>query len=115
MSLDIYLVTPTRCPHCGGTVGEEAEVYSANITHNLHPMWREAGVDDALYQSEGETAASILPMLRAGVEMMEYDPQRFKRHDSPNGWGLYVNALPWLKRLAEACEEHPTAIIRVSK
>jgi hypothetical protein len=86
-----------------------------NITHNLAPMWHAAGCYDALYESDGKRAQSIVKRLRAALVRMETDPDAFKRHDAPNGWGLYENAVPWLRRLLAACEEHPNATIRVSK
>lgn len=108
LSLDIYLVDDL-CPHCArGT-----ESFAANITHNLVPMWSEAGVYEALYESGGRLARDILPALRSGLESMEADPPRFRLLDSPNGWGLYENAVPWLRRLVAACEDHPNAKVRV--
>lgn len=45
MSLDFYIeeIRPTA-------------VYWRNITHNVVPMWKRAGVYDALYKSEGQLA-----------------------------------------------------------
>lgn len=91
------------------------EVFEANITHNLIGMWTEAGVYNALYWSAGKLAREIIPELEAGVLAMESDPERFKAFNSPNGWGLYKNALPWLKKYLSACRENPDALIRVSK
>ena len=114
MSLDIYLTAPKRCPHCNNDL-PEIRPYSANITHNLHAMWREAGCEDALYESAGKKAADILPTLDAAIAAMRADPPRFERHNAPNGWGLYKHALPWLVELAEACRKSPEAEIEVSR
>jgi hypothetical protein len=104
MSLDVYLeeVQPT-------------EVFEANITHNLTSMWGAAGVYVALYESEGKHAKEIIPALEAGVAAMEEDPAKFEAFNSPNGWGLYKNALPWLRKYLAACREHPDATIRISR
>jgi hypothetical protein len=91
------------------------ERFDANITHNLVPMWREAGCADALYENDGKTAGGILPALEAAVVAMRSDPARFMKHDSPNGWGLYEHALPWLEKLTNACRLHPDFIVRVSR
>lgn len=104
MSLDIWL-----------TAKVEATVVDKNITHNLGKMWEEAGIYDALYNSEGQTALSVLPILHEGLKRMISDPDKFKKFDSPNGWGMYKHALPWLSELIAGFEEHPEGVIWVSK
>jgi hypothetical protein len=104
MSLDIYLSAVV-----------ELEVVSKNITHNLTPMWREAGVYYALYDSEGETAAEILPVLEKGLIKMLADPEKYKKLDSPNGWGTYEHAVPWLTELIAEFKKYPQGMISVSK
>ena len=106
MSLDIWL-TGAACAACGRD-GEE--FYTGNVTYNLGAMWAEAGVKDALYEAEGHTAEELLPAFRDALELMESDPPRFEKHDSPNGWGNYVGAVRFLRELVGACEAHPTAI-----
>lgn len=125
MSLDFHLyeaTTPERrvvpCPHCGQPTEEAVEpavLFSTNITHNLGPMWREAGVRDALYESNGKPAADVIPALAEGVAAMSRDPARFRKFNASNGWGTYDDALPWLRNVLAACKEHPTAIIRISR
>jgi len=104
MSLDFYLqrVQPT-------------DVFDANITHNLSKMWSEAGCYKALYQSEGKTAQEVLPDLLKALDDMERRPEYFRQFDAHNGWGTYEHALPWLRKLVDACNEYPDATIRVSK
>lgn len=104
MSLDISLVATV-----------ETEVVSRNITHNLSKMWWEAGIYDALYNSEGKTAKEILPILEEGLKKMIDSPRHFMQFDSPNGWGLYENAVPWLISLIAEFSKYPDGIIQVSK
>lgn len=111
MSLDFYLELPP-CNHCGRADGE---LFSSNITHNLRRMWDEASVCDALYESQGKTAASILPALESGLAVMQADPARFEAFNAPNGWGLYKHAVPWLAEVVRACRENPAAVVRVSR
>lgn len=106
MSLDVYLE---------GVPTKPIELYWANITHNLCPMWREAGVCDALYDSAGKKAKEIIPILEQGAALMAADPTRFEALNSSNGWGLYKHALPWLQAYLAACRENPDATIRVSR
>jgi hypothetical protein len=93
----------------------ETEVFSKNITHNLKEMWIEAGVYDALYKSEGKTVGDVLPALEKGLGEMIAGPERFEKFDSPNGWGKYKQALPWLQDLVSQFKNHPDGVIELSK
>ena len=109
MGLDIYLETEVDT---GGDEPHVVDLYSANITYNVNPMWREAGVFEALMESDGKTAEEVLPALRRGVADMAAHPAKYKAMDSPNGWGTYADALPWLNELVAAFEKHPKGRIR---
>lgn len=111
MSLDFYLDDAKTCTACGRG-GER--LYSANITHNVSPMWIRAGVHEALYRSEGRTAAEIIPALEKGVEHMATHPDEYTPMNPENGWGSYASALTWLRHVLAACRAHPHAAIRVS-
>jgi len=123
MSLDVYLTLqdkPRPCPHCGGTgtVSGVQEVYSANITHNLNRMAEETGIYEHLWRPEeiGITkAAQLIEPLRAGLKLLESDPVRFEKFNSPNGWGLYEHFVPFVRNYLRACEENPDSIVRVSR
>jgi len=107
MSLDVYL-----------TAVRPTEVYSANITHNLNKMAEAAGIYKACWRPEeiGITkAAQLIPILREGLAKMRDDPERFRAHNSPNGWGTYDNFVRWIGRYLAACEENPDAEVRVSR
>ena len=104
MSLSIWLVTKA-----------ETEVAEKNITHNLSAMWLEAGIYKELYESEGKKAEEILPLLESGLALMLEEPERFKKFDSPNGWGTYKNAVPWLSELIVEFKKYPDGIIEVSR
>ena len=113
MSLDVYLTTP-KCPHCG----HSRETHWQNITHNLGRMAGEAGIYAHLWRPEeiGITkAAQLIEPLLAGIAMMKADPGRFKKHDTPNGWGTYDQFIPWLERYLEACKENPDSDVSVSR
>src|SRR5208337_4894136 len=96
MSLDFYLdrVQLTR-------------VFDKNITHNLNTMAEEAGIYEALWrpdEHEYKKAEQIIPILRKGLELLESDPERFKKFNSPNGWGTYEHFVLFVKSVLEACE-----------
>lgn len=103
MSLDISLSRVQR-----------TDVFSANITHNLADMAREAGIYEHLWHPERagvKIAGDLIPALRIALECMKSDPARFRAHNAPNGWGLYENFVPWLDDLLEACIKYPDAQI----
>lgn len=110
MSLDVYLkIENPKCSHCGRG-GDEIEVFSSNITHNLGPMAEEAGIYKHLWRPEeiGVTKASqLIEPLRVGLETMKANPPRFEKHNSSNGWGLYKNFVPWVEEYLTACQAHP--------
>ncbi len=113
MSLDIWL---TQEVDYGGPDGpERVEHFSANITHNLTGLWSHVGIYEALYESDGKTAADILPALEVGHDAMLEKPEECRAFDAPNGWGTYKDALPWVAKLVEACRRYPRATIGVSR
>lgn len=107
MSLDVYL-----------SAMRKTEVYSANITHNLGKMAEEAGIYQHLWRPEElgiKQAGELIMPLRAGLELLKSDPKRFKKFDSPNGWGLYVHFVPFVEKYLEACEQNPDSTVEVSR
>lgn len=107
MSLDLTLM-----------VTKPTEVYSTNITHNLTGMAAEAGIYKHLWRPEeiGITeAGELIAPLRAALELMKQNPERFKKHNAPNGWGTYKHFVPFVEEYLAACVETPHATIRVSR
>lgn len=101
MSLDIWLSIDIDT---GGKDLYQIELYWANITHNLVPMWDKAGVYDALYNSDYKQAREIVDQLKAGVIGMEEKPNEYIALNPSNEWGSYDDALPWLRKFLAACE-----------
>lgn len=107
MSLDVSLTVPPTKPE---------EVFSANITHNLADMAMAAGIYMHLWRPDeiGITKAwKLIEPLKAGLEKMKADPERFKKFNPPNGWGTYDNFLPWVERYLAACIATPHANVSV--
>ena len=93
-------------------------VFDANITHNLGDMAEEAGIYKHLWHPDEikiETAEQLIGPLALGLELMKADPERFKAFDSPNGWGVYDDFVPWVERYLQACRNNPDAEIEVSR
>ena len=124
MSLDVDLRRTAQvsriCSECENehTCTEVTWFYTANITHNLAKMAREAGIYDVVWEPEKNgitTASELIKPLEVGIALMKSNPQRFKEFDSPNGWGLYENFVPWLEGYLEACREYPDAEVVASR
>lgn len=116
---------------------ETEEVFSANITHNLGEMAQNAGIYEACwrpymlhkdfqpgqeYSKEMEFedsvtmyAKDIIPLLEKGYGDLLSRPEYFEQFNASNGWGLYENFLPWVKRYLDACKENPEAKIKVDR
>ena len=97
---------------------ESQEVFWANITHNLGKMAAEAGIYECCWRPDElgiERARDLIGPLRDGLTKLRGDPGRYKAFDSPHGWGLYDNFVPWVERYLEACISHPDASVRVSR
>jgi hypothetical protein len=124
MSLDVYLTGPDKTKPCvclcghEHTVTEAEELYSANITHNLNSMAEEAGIYEHLWRPDeiGITKASelIIP-LRIGLALLQAEPARFEEFNASNGWGLYENFVPFVRKYLAACERFPDATVSVSR
>ena len=101
MSLDVWLtkVMPTQ-------------VFEMNITHNLGPMAKEAGIYECLWRPDeiGITkAGQLIKPLSFGLDLLLSDPERFEKFNAPNGWGTYIQFVPWIEEYLRACKEHPDA------
>lgn len=121
MSLDVYLKskpTPTECHHCGVVSPQSANLYWANITHNLNEMAEAAGIYKHLWEPEElgiTTASELIQPLREGLERLKSDPAKYEAYNAPNGWGLYEHFVPFVAEYLRACIEHPDAIVEVSR
>ena len=140
MRLDVSLERKIYVSYDKGLTYEEKndELFWANITHNLGEMADKAGIYEALWRpyflhpdcpkefsshdeeyafetSHPMMAKDIIPIVEKGYEDMKSRPEYFKQFDSENGWGLYVNFLPWVEKYLEACKEYPDAEINISR
>lgn len=88
-----------------------------NITHNLRPMAREAGIA-GLWDISTDDPHSMrpkfwIPRLETALEVMRNRPERFEKHNSPNGWGTFVEFVPWVEELLRRCQDSPGDVMSV--
>ncbi len=117
MSLDIWLYDAPKCEKCGHP-GLGAEVFSANITHNLSSMADAVDLYPCVWRPDEigiKSAGEIIPKLSAGINILKSNPNHYRTYEPENGWGLYNDFIPWLERYLEACKQYPDATIRVSR
>lgn len=108
MSLDVYLALPV----------EDGDVFWRNITHNVGPMAREAGVYLACWRPEEINvtyARDLIAPLREGLARLEAEPERFKQYNPSNGWGSYDGLVAFVRAYLKACECWPDAKVEVSR
>jgi len=115
MSLDFSLVRK------GNYVdGEEfqSEVFTANITHNLGKMAEAAGIYNPLWRPDEngfEHAKDIIDILEKGLIELENNPEKYRKYDSENGWGLYIHFVPFVEKVINACKEFPESTINACR
>lgn len=98
--------------------GVDTCVYQSNITHNLGKMADEAGLYECLWRPDehGLTKAKqLVESISLGLERLEADPDKFKTHNPPNGWGDYNGLVRFCRAYLGACKAYPEATIRVSR
>jgi hypothetical protein len=125
MSLDVSLYGPETvvqctCPRCDNkhTTKDREVLFSSNITHNLGKMAEAAQIYKHLWKPEElgiKKARELIVPLGLGLIALKSDPEKFKKFDSPNGWGLYENFVPWVEEYLRACEEYPDAEIEANR
>lgn len=98
--------------------GHFTEVFSRNITHNLGQMADKAGIYKALWRPDEngfKKAKDVIEILKKGLKKLEDNPEKFRKYNSENGWGMYKHFVPFVKAILNSCENYPNAIILVSR
>ena len=92
------------------------EVYSANITHNLGAMAKEAGIYMHLWRPDEVLIAhahQLIEPLTDACALLSTDKARFTAFDAHNGWGTYGDLLLFCTSYLQACKNYPDAFIYV--
>ena len=96
----------------------ETEIYSANITHNLNTMAKEAGIYQHLWRPDEidiTKAQQLIEPLESGLNLLKSDPARFKQFNPKNGWGTYDGLVVFVENYLRECRENPNATVSISR
>ena len=138
MSLDVYLYRIKYASYDMVNFNEEKEqLYSANITHNLNVMAEQAGIYKALWRpyqlhkdyvhsedynkemafedSVTIIASDIIDIIEQGLDLLKNRPDYFSKFNAENGWGKYVNFVPFVEKYLEALKQYPDSLVEVDR
>ena len=106
MSYDIQLVVDHRD-------GYKTTVFDKNITYNLRQMLVVAGLPDSFWTLDGMVASDAEDLLYSVWRELRTRTDYYEQFNSPNGWGLHKNLLPFIKDMYLASRQHPRGIFRI--
>jgi hypothetical protein len=138
MSLDVYLYRIKYASYDMVNFHKEKEqVYTANITHNLNVMAEQANIYKALWRpyqlhkdyvhsedynkeiafedSVTIIATDIIDIIEEGLDLLKNRPDYFSKFNAENGWGKYVNLVPFVEKYLEALKQYPNSIVEVDR
>ena len=83
-----------------------------NHTSNTAAMIKEVC---GSYPSEwnGKRCADMYPVLMQGASLLVRYPQRYRQFEPDNHWGTVGTTAEFLMKIADNCDNFPTAIIEV--
>jgi len=118
MSLDITLsrVYHVSYDGCKTFIEKNEVVFDANITNNLVAMALEAGIHEAIWLPHdigANNAEDLITILEKGYKSLLNNPNYFSKYNSTNGWGVYDDFLPFVKKYLDACKDYPNSVISV--
>lgn len=109
MSLDVSLYE-----NCCSACGRSDRVFSRNITHNLVPMAKAAGIYDAVWRPDEigiTTAKQVAQACRDGFGDLFSNPKKYHTYDPENGWGDYDDLVRFMSVYLSACAKWPDALV----
>ncbi len=107
---------PGREPVVAERNEDDDIVYTANITHNLTRMAREANLYKCLWRPDEINithAEQLIKPLSKGLNYLQSMPDHFKRFNPSNGWGSYEALVEFVRDYSDACIKHPEATVSV--
>lgn len=88
---------------------EHGNVFQGDLTHNLKPIAKAAGIDGILWGSYSDEASDFIDLLADGIHSLKKYPITYQRLNPANGWGSYEVLLEVAENLLEKCYQYQTA------
>ena len=113
MSLDVALYD-----NCCSACGRRDRVFDGNITHNLVPMAKAAGLYTPVWRPEelGITKAKqVAEACLQGFGDLFANPKKYHVYDAENGWGEYDDFVRFMYSYLGACARYPDAIVEADR
>lgn len=107
---------PGREPVIVRTEEDSPVVYTANITSNLAPMARAAGIYYVLWHPADvdiTLAEQLIAPLEAGLAKLKENPSEMQEYDPENKWGTYGTLVIFVENYLNACRAYPKARVSV--
>lgn len=121
MGLSVYVLSKVDLGEKdeeGNDILTESILYQSNITHNLAKMAQESDLYQFLWAPEEidiDKAYQLIDPLEVGLTILKSDPDRFKKFNATNGWGVYENLVSFTEDYLEACKKYPKAFIETCR
>lgn len=80
--------------------------YDGNITYNVGSMLEEAFGETHLKKWNNKRCSSFFKQFEKGYFDMVKNPRKYKKYDSPNGWGTYETTLETIEELYNSIKEY---------
>lgn len=99
------------------------DVYTDNITHNLHAMAEAVVIGEKnlylyLWHADDESikyARDLIQPLTDGLRELLAHPDKYIQYNPSNGWGDYEGLVKFTRDYRDACEANPDAEIDISR
>lgn len=116
MSIDVALVIDTGRTYtdADGTLHPDpATIWESDITYNLSPIMKAAGLH--ISGLNGQTAPAALEAVTKALGPLIGRPDHFKTYNpGPEFFGDYEDCIEFLQRFAHACRLHPNTTVHIS-
>ena len=80
--------------------------YDGNITYNVCNMLEVAFGENHLKKWNNMSCDKFFRELEKGYIDMIRNPEKYRKYNSPNGWGTYETTLSTIKKLYERIQEY---------
>lgn len=111
LGIELYIDVDT-----GGEELHRVQLHFDSISHNFVDLWKDLGLYDDLYKSDGRMAGSLTDPLDQAIILVTNNSSMYKSSlPKDKSFGDdYDAAVTFLAALLSACKLHPNSLINVS-